>query len=155
MIIGDFNAWLGERCNGNRKEVGRAGKYLGRIIDERGLKIMNNMLENTVTYKDPTSGSERTLDLVMVRDESIVKEIEIDAVKDKLNKAKFTAYGNKMKGRNGRKFERRIYADHAAVRFKVIVKMRKCKEKAIKILLNFFISVLISFKLFIVFFICD
>ena len=80
IIIGDFNAKVGQKVRGNNKEISKAGKLLIKMVKDNKLNIVNNnpIAEGLWTRIDEKTKS--VLDYVIIKqqDEHCIKKMNID-----------------------------------------------------------------------------
>lgn len=127
LIAGDFNSWMSSEVGDKDEEMSASGKKLKQIIDRNKLIIVNKVDKGKGTYFDHISKKKRTLDLVLTNNEDLVKEFETDGLVRDGKIAKFTPFSKRQVGKK-KKRTKVTYSDHAAIRFKIEVKRRKCQK---------------------------
>ena len=102
VIAGDFNAKVGEKIKGNKKEISKSGKVLCNMILERDLALLNCHVGCEGRWTRILGKEKSVIDYMMLfqEDEGYVRSVFIDE--------------NKMITPRYREGKKTIYSDHCA-----------------------------------------
>ena len=109
LIIGDFNAKIGEAVEGNKTQVTKGGRQLLKLANKENMIILNTVKEKCKGVWTRVQGEEKSITDYVLTDASsanTVKEMKIDEKQYGLHKL----YKNTATNEN-----RKIYSDHNSV----------------------------------------
>ena len=118
MIMGDFNAKVGDMIEQGDTETNRGGKQLRILIKENRMEIVNGMRERKGTWTRIEKGKKAVLDYIMIEEKESHGVTEINIDEEKLWTPHYvTNEGNEM------------FTDHCAITCKIKWKNNRSEEK--------------------------
>ena len=129
IIIGDFNAKIGDRIQGNTATITKGGRQLMKMVDKYEMKIVNENKEICKGLWTREQGKEKSvIDYVITEEKYIerIKEVRIDEEKD---------YATFRIDKNG-KAEKKVYSDHNVIMIKLDFVTDPQQEQRKKIITN-------------------
>lgn len=125
LILGsNLNLKIGNKesgLTGNDEVVSRGGSYLLNTLGETDIEICNNMHTRGPgrTHKDATSGTERTLDLVLSNCRDKIVHFDIDEEGD------YTPYRVRVKKNQlGERVTEKVFTDHRSIKLALKLKLK-------------------------------
>ena len=110
LIIGDFNAKIGEAVEGNKTQVTKGGRQLLKLANKENMIILNTVKEKCKGVWTRVQGEEKSIIDYVLTDASsanTVKEMKIDEEKQ---------YGlHKLYRNTATNENRKIYSDHNSI----------------------------------------
>ena len=110
LIIGDFNAKIGEAVEGNKTQVTKGGRQLLKLANKENMIILNTVKEKCKGLWTRVQGEEKSITDYVLTDASsanTVKEMKIDEEKQ---------YGlHKLDKNTATNENRKIYSDHNSI----------------------------------------
>ena len=126
IILGDFNAKIGNYIKNNKETITKGGRHLKRLLEKGNLRIRNGESNKYKGLQTRGQGEEKSvIDYVITtkRDLNTIKTMKIDEEKEfEICKVE----------RQGTKKSRKIYSDHNAIMLNIdFISKTEAKDKKI------------------------